>query len=239
MSNFTHHEACPSCGSKDNLGVWDDGHKFCFGCKYYEPGTNSVHQVFNPQIVKTTIYDYPYDACEDIPITPLKWLLNCGITFRLQKDFGIEWSDKREMLCWKIYGISGRLLGWQGRCFSPKAKTKYFTQGRIHEDICLIYPWDNPNNPVILVEDYISAIRVGQILPCLVLFGCVCSMVTLYALSNRFSSLKVWLDADKLDNARKIASHASIVGLKSKVIYTPKDPKEYSDSDIKKYLTNV
>lgn len=35
-SQFTNHESCPSCGSKDNLARYDDGHGFCFGCNYYE-----------------------------------------------------------------------------------------------------------------------------------------------------------------------------------------------------------
>src|SRR5678809_1344914 len=37
------HEPCPACGSKDNLGRYDDGHAYCFGCEYYEhsdPGTD-------------------------------------------------------------------------------------------------------------------------------------------------------------------------------------------------------
>lgn len=34
-STFLKHAPCPSCGSKDNLGVYDD-HSFCFGCGYFE-----------------------------------------------------------------------------------------------------------------------------------------------------------------------------------------------------------
>ena len=32
------HEPCPACGSQDNLGRYDDGHGFCFGCGHYEHG---------------------------------------------------------------------------------------------------------------------------------------------------------------------------------------------------------
>lgn len=35
-SKFVRHEPCPKCGSKDNLGRYDDGHAFCYGCQYYE-----------------------------------------------------------------------------------------------------------------------------------------------------------------------------------------------------------
>jgi twinkle protein len=38
------HEPCPQCGSKDNLGRYDDGHGFCFGCNYYEPGGEGAHR---------------------------------------------------------------------------------------------------------------------------------------------------------------------------------------------------
>lgn len=37
-STFIRHEPCPQCGSKDNLSRWSDGHGFCHGCLYYEPG---------------------------------------------------------------------------------------------------------------------------------------------------------------------------------------------------------
>jgi len=38
MSDFVRHEACPSCGSNNNLARYTDGHATCFGmgCNYYE-----------------------------------------------------------------------------------------------------------------------------------------------------------------------------------------------------------
>lgn len=41
-STYIAHEPCPSCNSQDNLARYDDGHAFCFGCRYYEPGTHDV-----------------------------------------------------------------------------------------------------------------------------------------------------------------------------------------------------
>lgn len=43
-SEFTAHEPCPSCGSKDNLARYDDGHGYCFGCGHWESGTGDVVQ---------------------------------------------------------------------------------------------------------------------------------------------------------------------------------------------------
>lgn len=37
-SAFISKEACPECGSRDNLARYSDGHGYCFGCNHYEPG---------------------------------------------------------------------------------------------------------------------------------------------------------------------------------------------------------
>ena len=41
-SNFQFKTNCPSCGSTDNLAVYDDGHTHCFGasCDYHTPATD-------------------------------------------------------------------------------------------------------------------------------------------------------------------------------------------------------
>ena len=46
MSKFLRHDACPQCGSQDNLGIYDD-HEYCFseGCGYfksYEEGDKKI-----------------------------------------------------------------------------------------------------------------------------------------------------------------------------------------------------
>jgi twinkle protein len=43
-SEFLHHEPCPACGSKDNLGRFSDGHGYCFGCGHYEKGDGEVSE---------------------------------------------------------------------------------------------------------------------------------------------------------------------------------------------------
>ncbi len=36
-STFLQKEPCPSCGSRNNLARYSDGHAHCFGCAHYEP----------------------------------------------------------------------------------------------------------------------------------------------------------------------------------------------------------
>lgn len=38
QSEYLYKEPCPACGSRDNLARYADGHGYCFGCEYFEPG---------------------------------------------------------------------------------------------------------------------------------------------------------------------------------------------------------
>jgi twinkle protein len=41
-ATFVRHAPCPSCGSRDNLGIYSDGHGWCFGCGFYQKGDNDA-----------------------------------------------------------------------------------------------------------------------------------------------------------------------------------------------------
>ena len=43
MSEFTKHEPCLACGSKNNLARYSDGHGHCFGCGHWEPPTDGSY----------------------------------------------------------------------------------------------------------------------------------------------------------------------------------------------------
>ena len=40
-SEFSHHDACHTCGSSDGLAVYDDGHTFCFVCNEWTGANNT------------------------------------------------------------------------------------------------------------------------------------------------------------------------------------------------------
>lgn len=58
-ATFLYHTNCPDCGSKDNLGVYSDNHRWCFGCSKYTPGddngthTASTNPVSAPKVTFT------------------------------------------------------------------------------------------------------------------------------------------------------------------------------------------
>jgi len=234
-SKFLYHEPCQNCGSKDNNAVYEDGHSFCFGCRKYIPGKESIHKVHNPhQWIDVKVSDFPIDAQEEIPSQPLQWLLKYGITQHTANTFGIYWSPFRRLLCWQIKSPRDAILGWSTRNFSPEAKVKTNHYGAIHDDVNII--GTSSSSKIVLVEDYISAITVSQHLPCMPLYGCTVSLETLQGLSKRFKGIILWLDSDKLDNARKIALRANLSGLTGQVLYTELDPKCYTSKEISEFL---
>jgi translation initiation factor 1 (eIF-1/SUI1) len=48
----------------------------------------------------------------------------------------------------------------------------------------------------------------------------------------------IWLDRDKAKNAIRIKNRLKGLGLKSKVIVTDLDPKEYTTKEIEQWLKN-
>ena len=44
MTKFLHHSPCESCGSRDNLAVYED-HTYCFGCRQYNQLNGELPEV--------------------------------------------------------------------------------------------------------------------------------------------------------------------------------------------------
>jgi twinkle protein len=42
QSKFLYHSPCENCGSRDNCGVYDDGHTYCFGCTEYKTANGDL-----------------------------------------------------------------------------------------------------------------------------------------------------------------------------------------------------
>jgi len=54
-NKFLHHSPCENCGSKDNLGVYED-HTYCFGCHdYHKTNGELPTQIVKPKIISDMI----------------------------------------------------------------------------------------------------------------------------------------------------------------------------------------
>lgn len=65
-SEYLHKEPCPSCGSRDNLARYSDGHGYCFGCGYYEHPDGTSEQTRErkeaPRVAGDLIDDVTFKA---------------------------------------------------------------------------------------------------------------------------------------------------------------------------------
>ena len=225
VSQFIQHEPCPKCGSKDNLARYADGHAWCFGCKHHEP---PVFRAIPQMTEKVKSFSMPEDSSPQIGVKGWTWLKKYGIMDAETKDF--LWSDSREWLIMPVYDADHNLLAWQARTFK-EGDRKYMTFGPVSDVLNII----GSNNPIIIVEDLLSAIKVGRQFAAVPLYGSNIPLKTITRLATQFKTMGVWLDMDKSRESLKSQLRASqVFGLgQVRSIFTEKDPKEYSDEEIR------
>lgn len=223
---FLHHEPCPSCGSKDNLGRYADGGAFCFGCHYTERPT---HYVPKSDIVKE--YEKPPDTNNDFSPECVSWVQQYGISVEelLRRNCG--WNDQRQQLVFRFEGTDC----WQARNFHESARTKYFTQGNVN-DIIPIYNAGRDDGLLIIVEDCISAIKCARVCDAMPVLGSHVSLAKLHGISKLYKEIVIWLDADKYKESVRLSDQARLIGLTARSTYSKEDPKCQSDAVIKGHL---
>lgn len=234
---FESHHPCPSCGSRDNLGRWTDGHYFCFGCKHYIPGENdlpSVKRRLAPAATAGAVPPLPEDVSTYIPEVPYRWLKLCLTDEEILKN-RIGWSQEREAVVLPVFDKDGLLLMWQSRYFGPnKGYPKYLTKGYKGDILHILGEF--PSDRVVVVEDLISAVVVGRWENAMPLWGSTIHLKTLRQLARYYGQLAIWLDANKLSTAVKARGPARLLFQKVQVINTVDDPKYLNPDQLKKYL---
>lgn len=242
IERFSHHEPCPRCGSRNNLGVWDNGHKFCFGCKYYVPSPDSIEQLRKRLTMAENTNNNGNVASIDsssftgvIPKKALGWLRTYGITDSEILHHGILWNTARDSLVFGIRDQHGIVLTNERYFGTNPNAPKYWTTGSKETNNIYLLNSLTPNC-LIFVEDYVSAIKVSRFANCLPLFGSQIPANALKWASERFKCLRVWLDMDKATESLKQASKLSQWVSNTRSIITELDPKEYSNNELIKIL---
>jgi len=229
MSKFLGHTACPKCGSRDNLGEYED-HFWCFGCKYHMRKTDTAslrlrlnrHNTEEQSVMKLS-------NIKELPRKAMEWLLSYGISQEEIDKYGIEWNVKEEMLV-----LLQTARYWQARTFNSR-RPKYMSEG---SKPLTIY---GRGDTIVIVEDIISAIKIARLhdeyCACPVL-GSSLSYDMENQIVEKYKKSAVWLDRDKAKNALRISRKLKQRGLESRVVVTDEDPKEYSKGEIRTWLRN-
>ena len=238
---FSHHEACPSCGSQDNVGVWKDGHKYCFGCGWKSAGTRSIssmkarlEELAEDDRTSGTIIDTRNHTIS-FPREVIQWLTKYGISKQEISFYRLRWDTSRESLVFPVYSGDTLVLTNERYFGSKKDHPKYLTQGRKNSVLPVIMDKGNKSDTLIFVEDFVSAIKVGRQFPTTPLLGASLAIGSVLTARQRFKNCRIWLDMDKAVKSLQEASKASQY-MNASSIFTQYDPKEYTDDEIRSFV---
>lgn len=189
----------------------------------------------------------PSDFSYSIAPRAVEWLRKYGITDEEINRERFGWSDSKQYLVSPVFDVYDNLLLWQGRYFGGnESHPRFYTSGtpetvfnivdsagRRDGDDARMWSHDF----VVLVEDYISCIKVGRQFPAMPLFGSEISLDRIRKLSDLVTSLVIWLDRDKLRSAVKARFKALAYFDQVTCIVSDRDPKEYDNDEIRRFVT--
>lgn len=225
---------CPRCADRgkdkkgSNLGVYSDGHSFCYACKLYIKG-DRLYALKNPIVEKVKHeVTLPSDVDVCYPREAIEWIEQYELDRNDLLLNNVLWSESYNRLIFPIYD-GDRLIAWIGRYFGKENKSKWFSKG----DMQSIYHVLGEGDSLTLVEDVVSAIKLSKTTATMPIFGCVIGL-------GRWNRLKlldyniynIWLDPDKRKQSMIESRLANSLGLNTNVIFSENDPKEITYEDI-------
>lgn len=217
-----------------------------YGC-YSTPKSSKVgegHDVtatgIGPDGYKYTI---PLGSTADInqwPVYARHWLRKAGITDEEVEQHGILYNSGIDRVILPVYS-GDELAFYQTRQVNDTdGKPKYLTYSNFAVSNVIS---NCDSDTVVLVEDYLSGIKVGRQFDCLVLHGTKILDYHLKTLIDKeYKKFIIWLDDDNLQVKRNTLSNKQLLDKIGQcvVIHTyGKDPKDHSDDEIREFVNSA
>lgn len=234
-SILLHRTSCLKCREQghdragDNLAIYSDGHEYCYKCGYIKSNKNYYRQrAITTKQFRREGFSWGFE----IPRIPWKWLTErYGLTLQEILDNKIQWDEQKKLLIFPVY-IDDDLVMYQGRYFGSGDYPKYITHGYVSSTYNIHWK-DTLDKTIVLVEDFISSIKVSRVLNSMPLFGSSIPTRRLRVLSQSFERLIIWLDKDKQHEYPSLLNKAGTYFDSCKCIFSSFDPKQYSEEEIK------
>jgi hypothetical protein len=190
----------------------------------------------------------PDDTGTNYSAEAVAWLAKYHVSIEDAIKAGFRWSSSRQQL---IFILEDGC--WQARNFGIEnaKRSKYFTAGNVNDSIKLYLSQVQRGVPetagstamvqdcpttLAIVEDCVSAWRISSLCDAMPVLGSHVAKTKLSRIARLYSSLIIWLDHDKLKEAKDLARQANMLGLSTKVIYTDDDPKCFTNEQIEECL---
>lgn len=188
---------------------------------------------------------WPDGSISQLPREARLWLAERSISPELSSALSLRWSIGISRLVLPCFDPqSGSLIYWQGRALETWRKPKYLTKESAQASNVVFSSVKSGITPLrtsphVLVEDIVSAVRVGHVLPSHALLGTALTDGKIAALlSSGASDFVTWFDND--DAGRKARKQSArrlpLVGLRVRHVRTELDPKAYSNRRIEEII---
>lgn len=241
---------CPNeCGSGNTLIINHNSKGYsshCFRCDFNDfvgKGTQSLAELARIRELNEAAesielsLELPHDFTKEIPLHGRLWLYSGGITESVWREYGVGYSKSLDRVILPVYDSSNNLEWFQCRALYEGQKPKYIQPARSRDKVLFRVGFDRKDlQRVIIVEDILSAIRVGKHVPTASLLGTKITTGQASELS-RYKRVTTWLDPDRAGRRGAYAIRKTL-GLVTDVdnIVTLSDPKELTDHQIKETL---
>jgi DNA primase len=241
---------------------------YCFRCGEapFEPhGEHSISVIAqrNRELAESRVsagsLSLPRDFTLDIPPAEATWLYKAGISAELARAYRIGWSDYFQRIVLPVYD-GDKLIGYTAR--SRNGRPKYIEKTQEPSGVVfnsrhdLILPSSVREGyygtlAAVFTEDILSAVRVGRNV------GHACAVLGTSITASQLSSglagtqvstaqgrlpqaVAVWLDGDKAGRvgSRRLRTALALQGYEVVDIRTPKDPKFYTNKEIRSILND-
>jgi len=186
----------------------------------------------------------PSDFTLDIPSDALVWLLRCGIGAEQARRNGFGYSPRSGRVILPVF-LNNELIAFTARAVGNE-RPKYIARHKEgYNGSCFLALEPDLPDPVlgydlVIVEDIASAARVGRLARTLSLLGTAAKPDEVWSMAGLCDNptIAVWLDGDRAGRmgADKLARGLGLQGARVVRINTPKDPKKYSNREIREIL---
>ncbi len=251
MKALENSSICPQCGGGHKSKpycIYQNG-AFCFSCNYTKSSDRSFSITRN---IQTQMPDFP-DAVRNysaFPITVKRWLLERGV--------GEELCRKHSVMCCGDNSViyinlddEGKLISYQRRWIASKER-RIITKGVKTPTLFN----ESGSGFLVVVEDYLSAIRVAEQYDALCLWGTTLNYNYIKHICRQYDKIFVCLDNDyeKDVNSGQEAAKTLVQKIQKEMrnsfyyrgftlfskecvnIVAEKDMKYYTDSEIRNII---
>lgn len=233
---------CSNCGGKKSLAKYDDG-EYCFKC-----GKDTRHNwkgIKNNRLEYTTQVEKEAFNLYALPSNYVQYLSLIGLDNNLNYEmyYSMYYGER---LVIPIFNEEKKVLFLQFKDiyhsdelgkFTPKVISKgnkpfiFFTQLGFKESL------DKFKKPLVIVEDPFSAMVVSQVNPTFCLFGNHLNKNLLKQLIKIDNDVILWLDNDEGGREGTADLYEELRPyLNLRVMFTEKDPKYYTETQIREKL---